>query len=315
MRARGVCLMRMAVGVIVAVLGAGCVTQRSLGVGQMASAVGKGAADINVFTGVMYQQQSAPATMSTGVAGETLTNQVNSKGFSLPWFEANANYGFGDHLGLNVHMSPAGIQPGLKITLNKSRIANIALLPQIGIGYAQYSESTTQAGSDGKGIEVTPTSTNSLIFTAGMKILISHRSGFFFGLGYDLMITRNVQYSTTGTPQTLVYHQTVLSSIQHQLGLGVGMSIKVGFISIRPELAFAVAPVISGTRTIDNANSYSASGGFAWAILPGFGFALTSPPNTADKGADEDEKNVGETEVRQEERTDDPPVREREDDN
>jgi hypothetical protein len=306
--------MRMVVLVIAVGVGAGCVTQRSLGVGQLASAVGKGAADINVFTGVMYQQQSAPPTPSSGPGGETLTNQVNSKGLSLPWFEANANYGFGDHLGLNVHMSPAGIQPGLKITLNKSRIANIALLPQLGIGYASYGESTTSSDSTGRGTEVNPTSTTSLIFTAGLKVLISHQSGFFTGLGYDFMFTRNVQNSTSGPPQSLVYHQTVLSSIQHQIGLAVGMSIKLGFLSIRPEIAFAIAPAISGTRTIDNTNSFSASGGFAWAILPGFGFALTSPPNTSDRGAEEDEKNVGESEERQEEKEEDPPPREREDD-
>ena len=305
--------MRTAVLGFVLVTGAGCVTQRSLGVGQMASAVGTGAADINVFTGVMYQQQSAPATMATDILGDPVSNTVNSKGLSIPWFEANANYGFGEHLSLNFHMSPAGIQPGLKITLNKSRIANIALLPQIGIGYASYGESVTTAGANGQGTEVNPTSVTSFIFTAGMKLLISHRSGFFFGLGYDLMVTRNVQNSTTGTPQTLVYHQTVLSSLQHQLGLGVGMSIKVGFVSIRPEIAFAIVPAISGTRTIDNNTSYSASGGFAWAILPGFGFALTSPPNHADKGAEEDEKNVGESEERQEEKTE--PPREREDEN
>jgi hypothetical protein len=307
--------MRTAVLVFVAAIGAGCVTQRSLGVGQMASAVGKGAADINVFTGVMYQSQTAPPTVSKDVLGDDVTNQVNSKGLSAPWFEANANYGFGDHLSLNLHMSPAGIQPGLKITLNKSRIANIALLPQIGLGYASYGESTTVAGSNGKGEEVSPTSTTSFIFSAGLKLLISHQVGFFFGLGYDFMYTRNAQNFTTGTPQTLVYHQTLLTSLQHQIGASVGMSVKVGFLSIRPEIAFVIAPAISGTRTVDNLNPYSASGGSAWAILPGFGFALTSPPARGDKGADEDEKNVGETEERQEEKAEDPPPREREEDN
>ena len=307
--------MRMAVLVIGVAIGAGCITQRSLGVGQMASAVGKGAADINVFTGVMYQQQTAPPTPSTTIGGEPLSNQLNSKGLSLPWFEANANYGFGDHLTLNLHMSPAGLQPGLKITLNKSRIAHIALLPQFGIGYASYGESTTSADSTGRGTEVSPSSKTSLILMGGLKLLISHRSGFYFGLGYDLMFTRNAEYFTTGTPQTLVYHQTVLTSLQHQLAAAVGMSVKIGFISIRPEIAFAIVPSISGTQVTDNANPYSASGGFAWAILPGFGFALTSPPNHADKGAEEDDKNVGESEERQEEKAEDPPPREREDEN
>lgn len=308
--------MRTAVLVILAVSAFGCVTQRSLSVGQMASGVGKGGADVNVFTGVLYQQQSAPPITGTDGAGDPFSTQVNSTGFSFPWFEANANYGFNDHVALNAHMSPAGFEPGVKITLNKSRIAHVALLPAIGIGYAQYSESTTSAGGNGVGTVVNPNSTSQLLFLAGLKFLVSHRSGFFIGLGYDFMFTRSVQNSVTGTPQTLVYHQTVLTSLQHQIGLGVGMSIKVGMLSIRPELAFAIVPAISGTRTVDNASAYSASGGFSWALLPGFGFALTSPPNRSDRGAEEDEKNVGESEERPaEEKTDDPPPREREDDN
>ena len=79
MRARGGWPMRTAVVVIAVVMGAGCVTQRSLGVGQMASAVGKGAADINVFTGVMYQQQTAPSTPSKDFAGADLSNQVATR--------------------------------------------------------------------------------------------------------------------------------------------------------------------------------------------------------------------------------------------
>lgn len=287
-----------------------CVTQRSVNLGQMASAVGKGAADINVFTGVMYQSQTHPA-VNSGTSADPVSNQITSNGLSLPWFEANANYGFGDHLGLNLHMSPAGIQPGLKITLNKSRIANIALLPQVGIGYFTYSDSTVTTQANGTGTLVNPTFSSSLIFTAGLKILISHSAGFYCGLGYDLMVTRTNTLSTPGNPQTSVSTGTSTLAIQHQLAAALGWSIKVGFVSIRPEIGFAVAPAISGTQTTQvgsgNPTSYSAGGGFSWAILPGFGFALTSPPDHSDKGGDEDEKNVGETEERQEEKAEDPP--------
>ncbi len=305
--------MRMVVAIAM-VMGAGCVTQRSLSIGQMASAVGKGGADLNVMTGVMYQQQTAPPTTSKDARGDDLSDQTNSKGLSLPWFEANANYGFGDHLALNVHLSPAGIQPGLKITLNKSRVANIALLPQVGFGYASYGESTFSTASTGNVTEVNPSTTTSFIFNGGLKILISHQSGFYCGLGYDFLYTRNATTTQVGNPQTAIAHVTLLTSIQHQLGAAIGFSVKVGALSIRPEIAFAVVPSISGTRTVDGANPYSASGGFSWAILPGFGFALTTPPSHDDKGAAEDEKNVGESEERQEEKADDPPPRAREDD-
>ncbi len=308
--------MRTAVLVILAASASACVTQRSLTVGQMASAVGKGAADVSVFTGVLYQSQSAPPVSGKDGAGDPFSSQVNSTGVSLPWFEANVNYGFGEHFTLNAHMSPAGFQPGAKITLNKSRVASIALLPEVGIGYFQYSENTGSSGANGVTTLSNPNSTSQLIFLGGLKFLISHRSGFFLGLGYTFNFTRAVQNSVTGTAQTLVYHQTVLTSLQHQIGLGVGMSIKVGFLSIRPEIAFAVVPAISGTRTIDGTNAYSASGGFSWALLPGFGFALTSPKNEYDPKAEEDEKNVGETEDRPErerEVEDDPPPRNRDD--
>lgn len=296
--------MRAAVWVIGAMIGTGCVTQRSLTVGQMASGVGRGGGDLNVFTGAMYQSQTAPAT-TTKVAGTgDVTSQVNSKGLSIPWFEANANYGFGDHLALNVHLGPAGIQPGLKITLNNSRIANIALLPQVGIGYASYSETTSVSDESGRGEETRPTATTSFIFSAGLKLLISHQSGFYCGLGYDFMYTRNSQYSTTGTNQTRVEYQTLLTSVQHQISAGVGFSVKVKMLSIRPELGFAVAPGISGSRQAYDSQSNStttlaASGGFGWAFVGGFGFALATAPTAAETDAEEAAP---------------PPEREREDD-
>jgi len=297
--------MRSAGVVIVAMLGAGCVTQRSLTVGQMASAVGRGGGDVNVFTGAMYQSQTAPATTSKDIAGNDVSNQVNSKGLSIPWFEANANYGFGDHLALNVHLGPAGIQPGLKITLNKSPIANIALLPQVGLGYASYSQSITVADQSGRGEETSPTATTSFIFSVGLKLLISHQSGFYVGLGYDFMYTRNSQLSTTGTNQTRVEYQTLLTSLQHQISAGVGFSVKVGMLSIRPEIGFAIAPGISGSRAAYDSQSnstttLSASGGFGWAFVGGFGFALTTPRTRDDKGAEEDDRNVGGSEETEE---------------
>jgi hypothetical protein len=271
-----------------------CITQRSLSVGQTAAAVGRGGADLNVMTGVMYQSQTAPPTSSTDVGGATLTNQSTSRGFSLPWFEANANFGMNERLGLNVHMSPAGIQPGLKITLNRSPIASVALLPELGLGYASVGNVTNVSGADGRQMEVSPTSNTRFLFTGGMKVLLSHRSGFYAGVGYDLYFTRSVTNGTIGSGGTVQLTQSVNTSVQHQISGSLGFSIAMGMISIRPEVAFAVIPAISESLTSGSGNmSVEYSGGYGWAILPGFGFALTTPPDRRDKGGEEDDRNVG----------------------
>ena len=71
----------------------------------------------------MYAGQTAPPFETRDVADMPVNNQNSGKGLSVPWFEANANSGFTDRVALNVHMSPAGLQPGVKITLNRSPIA------------------------------------------------------------------------------------------------------------------------------------------------------------------------------------------------
>lgn len=279
--------------VVIAATTGGCITQRSLMLGQMASAVGKGGADLSVSTGAMYAAQTSPPYDTTVSGGETQSNQASGKGFSLPWFEANANYGLSDRVGLNLHMSPAGIQPGAKFTLNRSLIAHIALLPQVGVGYGSTGTSTFVAGSNGIQTEVSPTSVTRFLFTAGLKVLISHRSGFFSGLGYDLYYTRSANNGTTGTGGTVMLTQTINTSLEHLISIALGFNVAVGMVSIRPELDFAVIPAISTTSQSGLGNTVGASGGFGYAFLGGFGFALTTPPNKRDTGAEEDEKNVG----------------------
>ncbi len=260
----------------------GCITQRSISFGQMAAPVGSSGGDVAVSTGIMYQEQRAPATNGTDSAGNPTSSQVVSKGLAIPWFEANGQYGLSRQVALNVHASPAGVQPGIKWTLNRSAIAHIALLPEVGFGYGQHNSSTFIAGADGAQEENSPTSTTSLIFQAGLKILISHNSGFYGGLGYDFMYTRSLEVDRPGPPNTQIETRTLTASMQHQLAFAVGFSAKVGMLSIRPEIAVAIVPAINGTldKTVGGMPDpqVSAGGGFAWAILPSFAFALTTPP-------------------------------------
>jgi hypothetical protein len=260
-----------------------CITQRSLSFGQLAAPMGTGGAEVAVTTGVMYGQESAPSTQGTDGAGNPTTSQMTGDQKAFPWFEANAQYGFSRQVALNVHASPAGLQPGVKWTLNRSSVANIAVLPEVGFGYEEHTSQNLIADASGAQQAYTPNATNNTLFQAGLKILISHQSGFYGGIGYDFLYVRTKVDAKTGTPNSQTDTTDYYSSTQHQLAAAVGFSAKVGMISIRPELAFAIVPSISGSHSqvVNNMGTLAESGGggFAWAILPSFAFALTTPAN------------------------------------
>ncbi len=274
-----------------AVLATGCLTPRSMTLGQMASGVGRGATEVGVFTGVLYGVQTQPPTTVTDVGGNQLTLQDQARGVGLPSAEANLQYGFTDRVGLNVHASPAGLQPGAKFTLNKSKVANVALLPAIGFGYASVGQVTYQAGGDGRLTEVAPGSSTSFTFLGGLKFLVSHRSGFFAGVGYDFVFNRS--YSATANSATSDRQEAVRVNLQHQLGASVGMSIAFGAVHLRPELAFAIVPSITQTLTStvgSVSNSATVGGGFAWAIFPGFSLAVATPARPKTEAEEEEEE-------------------------
>lgn len=276
--------MRTLIGSLAAVIALnGCITQRSLSFSQLAAPVGSGGADLAVSTGVMYSQQTAPPSPGTDPAGNPTSSQVQSSAVAAPWIEANGQYGFTRQIALNVHVSPAGIQPGLKWTLNRSLVAHVALLPEIGVGYAQHNMSTYVADASGAQQEYSPGYVTSFLFQAGLKLLFSHRSGFYGGLGYDFLTTRSLQVQNVGPPNSTSQNRTLTVSYQHQLAVGVGFSAQLGMISFRPEVAFAVVPAISGNQNVAvngmGQSLVNSSGGFSWAILPSFAFALTTPAN------------------------------------
>ena len=261
----------------VAVALTGCVTPRSMVIGQMAAPVGRGATEVSVFGGVGYASQTDPPIPSQD--GTTSTQQTN-KGFTAPGAEANIQHGFDDHFALNVHASPAGLEPGLKWTLNTSRIAHVALLPAVGIGYASYANSTLQSDSSGVQTELAPGTTTSFTFLGGLKVLVSHRSGFYAGVGYDLLFNRSVATVDRGTTAGGSSSRTTTQTLAHQLSASVGFDIALGMVHIRPEVAFAVYPAISKYVEVSTPPTATADGyaeGFGWAIFPGFSVAVVSP--------------------------------------
>lgn len=268
----------------------GCVTPRSMTLGMMAAPVGRGGTEVGVFTGVGYGVQTGPIVTTTNPATMEQTNtQTQNRVFSIPAFEANVQKGFNDHFALNVHVSPAGVQPGLKWTVNRSRVAHFAILPAIAFGYGSVGTSDFVAQSTGAQTEVNPRATTSFTFLGGLKLLVSHESGFYAGAGYDFVFNRSNSSSAPSTTSDRA--ETITQTATHQIMAAVGFSIRLGLVSLRPEIAFAVNPALSQTISsrlgANSTGEQQLNGGFAWAILPGFSIAVGTP---VVKGGDDDEE-------------------------
>lgn len=278
---------------VTAGLSTGCLVPRSMTLGQMAAPVGRGAMEVGVFTGVQYATQTDPPFTTQDASGATLTNQKKSAAFALPGAEANLQYGFTDQVALNVHASPAGLQPGVKWTLNKSRVANVALLPAVAFGYGSVGSALYTAGADGVQRENSPTSNTSFTFLGGLKVLVSHRSGFYAGVGYDFTLNRSLSSYVIGTGNVQDKVDTLTITTGHQISAAVGLDIAFGMVHLRPEVAFAVTPGLATSVTVrqpPNETNASAGGGFGFAIFPGFSIAVDSPRR--EKTAQEEEEEA-----------------------
>jgi hypothetical protein len=278
---------------VAGIVACGCMTPRSIMLGEMAAPLGKGVQEIAVGAGVGYAQQVAPAFNTPLPNGmDVQQNQQISHAFALPGVEGNAQFGLGDHLALNAHLSSAGLQPGLKITVNGPRDrAHFALLPSFALGYASYGQSTNVTGPDGVLHSTAPSGTTSFTFMLGLKAIVSVRGGFYAGVGYDLILTRSVTTGQTGSGNSTTDFSNLTTSIQHQLTLNVGFTVEVGFLRIRPEIALGIIPAISQSFT-QNDMTTGGSGGYGWVIMPGFVIAAATPKPARDEDEPErEEKN------------------------
>ncbi|MFT3708208.1 MAG: hypothetical protein QM817_11195 [Archangium sp.] len=284
----------------------GCIVPRSMVTGQMAAPVGRGATDIGVYTGVQYAQQTNPAYIGQdAVTGDPNSIALRSTGFSMPAFEANLQYGFNDHVGLNVHASSAGIQPGVKLTVNKSKVAHFALLPQVAFGYASTGSTSLVAGPDGVQVPTSPTSGTSFTFLGGLKLLVSAKfnktAAFFAGAGYDFIFNRNFNSQLLGTGNSTDAASTINSTTAHQISVSVGIDIALGWVHLRPEVALGFYPGIAQSRTVNNppdSNTVAATGGFGWAIFPGFTLAVQTPQRELTAEEEEEEAENAKEEAR-----------------
>lgn len=263
-------------------LASGCIVPRSMMIGQMAAPTGRGATDVGVQTGFIYASQTNPQfNQQDPVTGDPFKTNEKTAGFTIPAFEANLNAGFSEHVSLNVHASSAGLQPGLKLTLNKSKVAHVALMPQVAFGYASLGAQTQVAGVDGVLVDTAPKTQTSFTFLGGLKFLFSHRSGFYAGVGYDFVFNRNYTAAIVGGTGVTDKSETVISTTGHAITASVGIDITLGWVHLRPEVAFQVTPGIAqnlSTRTgADFSAPVGATGGGGWALMPGFTIAIQTP--------------------------------------
>lgn len=257
-----------------------CIAPRSISYGQMASGVGRGATEVGVMTGFMYASQTTPPVQTSDGNGGTTTSQTTTRGFAMPAFEANLEHGFTRKLGLSVHASSAGLQPGIKITVTDSRVVHFALLPSVALGYGSLADSQFTAGSDGLLRENNPSTTTSFSLLTGLKFIFSHQSGFYLGAGYDFMYTRSFRSGVVGAIGAQDKVESLTTAGHHVITGAAGFSITLGMLRLRPEVAFSVTPGITSTTTTAvgaTTTAATAFGGSAWAILPGFTVAIATP--------------------------------------
>lgn len=264
--------------------------------GQMAAPVGRGATDVGVHTGFIYASQTNPQFPGQDGIGDPIKTNERTAGFTIPAFEANINTGFNEHVALNVHASSAGLQPGLKLTLNKSKVAHVALMPQVAFGYASLGASTFVAGEDGVLVETAPRSQTSFTFLGGLKFLFSHRSGFYAGVGYDFIFNRNYNAAIVGATGVTEKSEIINTTTGHQIAASVGLDITLGMVHLRPEIAFAVTPGIAQSITrrqgTDDITVGPQSGGGGWAIFPGFTIAIVTPRRELTAQEEEEEEEA-----------------------
>jgi len=239
----------------IAIIGSsGCImSPRSAVFGQTAlSGLGKGGAEAGISAGVSFRQVTGPKEDDgTRSIGES---------FILGSAEANAIIGFSDRIGLNIHISQAGIQPGLKIMIFEKWVS-MAIIPEVAFGYWSYNENTEKtSGGSTSSEEKYDYSTFGLM--AGLKFLISTKIGLYGGFGYDF------QYEIPSAATGVDY-----SNVSHILALAIGYDMEVGPINLRPELSFCITPSItqSGTKS---GTTITSSGGSSFMFFPNLTFAI-----------------------------------------
>lgn len=273
--------MRVLLAAPLLLLSVGCLTPRSVALGNTAAALGPGQHEVSVTGGLSWQTQTA-APQVTEANNNTITSYATAAGVQFPAAEANAQFGLTKIFGLNLHLSPAGIQPGLKMTLLQ-RPVTIGILPELGVGFGSFGNGQTVFVNDQK-TEADPTYQSFFGFNAGARVLFFHQgSGAYGGLGYQFQ-SFSVK-SSTGQGTTAVIQSS--TDTLHNVLAAIGYELKTGSLRIRPELAIAITPERSTSVSTNNAAAISRSGGNAFFFFPNVTFAIAGAPGASRDGEEE----------------------------
>jgi hypothetical protein len=203
---------------------AACAMPRSMVLGQTAGALGTGQAEAAASVGPQFTQFTDNGSAGTSSAS-------NPSLFSFPVTEANFQYGVGDSASINVHLSPAGLQPGVKVTLLNGPI-KLAILPEVGGGLL-YEGSGSGSETD-------------FVFIAGAKVIVSGEAGWYAGVGYDftylsgnLNATAIITGTSSGSGSTT---NEGFNATSHSASGAIGYEFRAGLLRIRPELAVLYSP-------------------------------------------------------------------------
>jgi len=217
--------------------------------------LGVGASDVGLALGGIYQQETS---------SEPGTGSGTSRQTQIPAFEANAQLGVTPQVGVTLHASEAGLQPGVKITALHDPVM-LAVIPQIGGGFVTRATATTSGGTTANGNAIT-----SFTFLLGVRAVVSLPVGLYAGLGYDRQYISQAIRNANGTTTT-DFQQA------HNVGGAIGYELRVGSIALRPELAVLFTPLAknqsnNGITTADRPDS---SGLF---LFPNITIAAVSTP-------------------------------------
>jgi hypothetical protein len=257
----------------------GCLTvPRSAVWGMTASPLGTGRTEVGLAGGVAILSETEPPQASSFL-GVTVSDWTTRGGASMQ-AEANVHHGLSDWLGLNLHVSQAGVQPGLKITLIE-RAVTLALMPEVGFGLLAGQTGATQFVGSSR-TDAPPVTELRWLLLAGGRFLLSHpNTGVYFGMGYQLQLAGQNASQKDGTRELLAQSTT---HTLHNLQAAFGWEVRSGNLRIRPEFAAVITPEWS-TGFSSGGTQALRSGGNGFLLLPNVTVAAVSdaPARTVDE--------------------------------
>jgi hypothetical protein len=253
-----------------ALLLSGCITvPRSAVLGMTAAPLGAGRTEVGLSGGLGILSESEPP-QTTNFLIFTQTDWTTRGGVS-PLAEANVHHGLNDWLGLNLHVSQAGVQPGLKVTLLE-RAVTLGVMPELGFGLlGGNTGQTTFQGSTRT--DAAPVSELRWAFNAGGRFLLSHPgSGVYGGVGYQLQLAGVARSQRSGAEELLSQSTT---HTLHNVQEAFGWEVTRGSLRVRPELAAVITPDWTVRERSGN-TELGRGGGSGFLILPNVTFSMVS---------------------------------------